>query len=174
MNNVRNYLSLTFEVMARLNQKVCLYIYIYVCIHIIGTCTVRYNTGWCLLTPMQRSQMAIVVPNIPYMIETFWTRIHIYLYIIYIISYILITIIPITICIFKTCRIHQPEHNPHPNGQKTSKLVARGSWQEKGFLWTISAAAAQGLDQAGMYQSQNRFTWLQLSCNSCIILVSLQ
>ena len=161
-----------------------IYIYICVCIHIIGTCTVRYNTGWCLLTPMQRSQMAIVVPNIPYMIETFWTRIHIYIIYIYNIiysyyyhsyyySYTYIYIYRY-ICIFKTCRIHQPEHNPcrkkksylssynpHPNRQKTSKLVARRSWQEKGFLWTISAAAAGQRDFTfGMYQSQNRFTWL--------------
>ena len=150
-------------------KHVCIYIYMCVCIHIIGTCTVRYNTGWCLLTPMQRSQMAIVVPNIPYMIETFWTRIHIYIIYIYNIIYSYYyhsyyysyTYIYRYICIFKTCRIHQPEHNPHPNRQKTSKLVARRSWQEKGFLWTISAAAAGQRDFTfGMYQSQNRFTWL--------------
>ena len=65
------------------------------------------------------------------------------------------------ICIFKPCRIHQPEHNPcrkekkhtfqviipHPNRQKTrgSLVEARGSWQEKGFLWTMQLCS-------GMYQ----------------------
>ena len=137
----------------------CLYIYIHVCIHIIGTSTVRYNTGWCILTPCKevkwRLSSQISLTWLKHFEQEYIFTWHIhniiysYDYDSYYYSY---TYIYRYICIFKTCRIHQPLHYP---------------WRKKNRTFQVTLPIPMAIKQANLLHADHVMTRVFSEPSTC-------